>query len=79
METHQTPLSAYTPDWLDLAIEHRTRYEAYDHGFTSAIPDGSDNLKIHQRTRFLFEINRKEPLSFTFELTDMRAPLAKYG
>jgi hypothetical protein len=79
METHQTPLSAYTPDWLDLAIEHRTRYEAYDHGFTSAIPDGSDNQQIHQRTRFLFEINRKEPLSFTFELTDMRAPLAEYG
>jgi hypothetical protein len=79
METHQTPLSAYTPDWLDLAIEHRTRYEAYDHGFTSAIPDGSDNQQIHQRTRFLFEINRKEPLSFTFELTDIRAPLAEYG
>lgn len=79
METHQTPLSAYTPDWLDLAIEHRTRYEAYDHGFTSAIPDSSDNQQIHQRTRFLFEINRKEPLSFTFELTDMRAPLAEYG
>ncbi|SEN21280.1 alginate export family protein [Nitrosomonas marina] len=79
MESHQNPLSAITPDWLDLAIEHRTRYEAFDHGFTSAIPDSSDNQQIHQRTRFLFEINRKDPLSFTFELTDMRAPLAEYG
>lgn len=77
METHQTPLSAISPDWLDVAIEHRTRYEAYDKGFTSAIP--GDNQQIHQRTRFLFEINRKDPLSFTLELTDIRAPLAEHG
>ena len=79
MEEHETPLTAYTPDWLDLAIEHRTRYEVYDHGFTKAIPTDSDNQQIHQRTRFLIGINRNDPLGFTFELTDIRAPLAEYG
>ncbi len=79
METHESPLSALTPDWLDLEVEHRTRYEVYDSGFTRAIPDSSDNQQIHQRTRFLIGLNRKGPLSFTFELTDMRAPLAEYG
>lgn len=77
MESHETPLSAYTPDWLDMAIEHRTRYEAYDNGFTSAIP--GDDQQVNMRTRFLFEFNRKDPLSFTLELSDFRAPVAEHG
>ncbi len=78
METHQTPLSAYTPDWLNIGIEHRTRYEAYDNGFTRGIP--GDNEQVHQRTRFLLEIkNILDPLQFTLELTDMRAPMAHHG
>lgn len=77
MESHETPLSAYTPDWLDMAIEHRTRYEAYDNGFTSAIP--GDDQQVHMRTRFLFEFNKKDPLSFALELSDFRAPVAEHG
>ncbi len=77
METHETPLSAYTPDWLDMAFEQRTRYEAYDNGFTSAIP--GDDQQVNMRTRFLFEFNKKDPLSFTLELSDFRAPVAEHG
>ncbi|MBY0498342.1 MAG: alginate export family protein [Nitrosomonas sp.] len=78
MENHKNPLSAITPNWLDLAVEHRTRYDAYDNGFTRAIPGFND--QIHQRTRFLMEIkNIIEPLKFTLELTDIRAPLANFG
>jgi hypothetical protein len=78
MENHKTPLAAMAPDWLNLAIEHRTRYDVYDHGFTRAIPDG--NEQIHQRTRFLFELkNIIDWAKFTLELTDIRAPLAEHG
>ncbi|MDV6343955.1 alginate export family protein [Nitrosomonas sp. Is37] len=78
MENHKTPLAAMAPDWLNLAIEHRTRYEVFDNGFTRAIPDG--NEQIHQRTRFLFEVkNIIDWAKFTLELTDFRAPLAEHG
>lgn len=78
MENHKTPLAAMAPDWLNVAIEHRTRYDVYDHGFTRAIPDG--NEQVNQRTRFLFEIqNIVDWARFTLELTDVRAPLAKFG
>lgn len=78
MESHKTPLAAMTPDWLNIAIEHRTRYDVYDNGFTRNIPGFND--QIHQRTRFLMEIkNIIDPLSFTLELTDIRAPLANFG
>ena len=78
MEEHKTPLAAMAPDWLNVAIEHRTRYDVYDHGFTKSIP--GFNGQIHQRTRFLFEVkNIIDPLKFTLELTDIRAPLANFG
>src|SRR5690606_1211120 len=78
METHESALSALTPDWLNIGIEHRTRFEAYDNGFTRGIP--GDNEQIHQRTRFLFEIkNILDPLQFTLELTDIRAPMSHHG
>ncbi|MDV6341050.1 alginate export family protein [Nitrosomonas sp. Is24] len=78
MEDHKTPLAAMAPDWLNVAIEHRTRYDVYDHGFTKSIPGFND--QIHQRTRFLFEVkNIIDPLKFTLELTDIRAPLANFG
>ena len=56
MEEHKTPLAAMTPDWLNVAVEHRTRYDVFDHGFTRTIPGFND--QIHQRTRFLFEIEK---------------------
>lgn len=78
MEAHKTPLAAMAPDWLNVGIEHRTRYMAYDNGFTRNIP-GSNDL-IHQRTRFLFEVQKIiDPLRFTLELTDFRSPMASFG
>lgn len=52
MERDKTPLATMTPDWLNLAIEHRTRYDVYDHGFTRTIPGFND--QINQRTRFFY-------------------------
>lgn len=78
MEEDKTPLATMTPDWLNIAIEHRTRYDVYDHGFTRNIPGFND--QIHQRTRFLMEIrNIIDPLRLTMELTDIRAPMANFG
>ncbi|HQU99469.1 MAG TPA: alginate export family protein [Nitrosomonas sp.] len=78
MQTSKTPLNDYTPDWLNVAVEHRTRYQLYDNGFTKNIPGFNDT--VSQRTRFLFEISKIiDPLHFTLELTDFRAPMASYG
>ena len=78
MENHKTPLAAMAPDWLNLAVEHRTRYDVFDNGFTRDIPGFND--QIHQRTRFLMEIQKIiDPLRFTLELTDIRAPLANFN
>ncbi|GKS69991.1 hypothetical protein W03_19950 [Nitrosomonas sp. PY1] len=78
IEEGKSPFSTLTPDWLKIAIEQRTRYALYDHGVTRSIP-GFDDM-VHMRTRFLFEVFKAtDPLKFTLELTDMRAPLAHYG
>ena len=78
MENHKTPLAAMAPDWLNVAVEHRTRYDVFDNGFTKTIPGFND--QIHQRTRFLMEIkNIIDPLKFTLELTDMRSTMASFG
>ncbi|GJL55615.1 MAG: hypothetical protein NPIRA02_27470 [Nitrospirales bacterium] len=68
-------LSAATPEWLDLGIEHRTRYETFDHSFTRGT--AGSNQQIHQRTRVLLGIKDIwDPIRFTLELADFRAPLA---
>ncbi|GJL49670.1 MAG: hypothetical protein NPIRA01_08970 [Nitrospirales bacterium] len=68
-------LSAATPEWLDLGVEHRTRYETFDHSFTRGT--AGSNQQIHQRTRILLGIKDIwDPIRFTLELADFRAPLA---
>jgi len=71
-------LSAMTPKWMDLGVEHRTRYETFNHSFTKGTA-GSDQM-VAQRTRILFGIKDIwDPLRFTLELADFRAPVADRG
>ena len=71
-------LSAMTPKWMDLGVEHRTRYETFNHSFTKGTA-GSDQM-VAQRTRILFGIKDIwDPIRFTLELADFRAPVADRG
>jgi len=71
-------LSALTPEWLDLGVEHRTRYETFNQSFTKGTA-GSDQM-VAQRTRVLFGIKDIwDPVQFTLELADFRAPVADRG
>jgi hypothetical protein len=71
-------LSAATPEWLDLGVEHRTRYETFNHSFTRGTA-GSDQM-VAQRTRILLGIKDIwNPFRFTLEVADFRAPVADHG
>ncbi len=71
-------LSVATPEWLDLGVEHRTRYETFNHSFTKGT--AGSNQMIAQRTRILLGIKDIwDPVRFTLELADFRAPVADRG
>ena len=68
-------LSAATPEWLDMGIEHRTRYETFNHSFTRGT--AGSNQQVHQRTRILLGIKDIwDPVRFTLEVADFRTPVA---
>ncbi|MGB0909546.1 MAG: alginate export family protein [Nitrospirales bacterium] len=72
------PHSVVTPEWLDLSIKHRTRYETFNQSFTRGT--AGSNQQIHQQTRMFLRIkNIWDPIRFTFEVADFRAPLADRG
>src|SRR5690606_3445709 len=72
---HPHSLSAATPDWLDLGIEHRTRYETFDESFIRGT--AGSNQQVHQRTRVFFGIKDIwDPFRLTVEVADFRAPVA---
>ncbi len=71
-------LSAATPEWLDVGIEHRTRYETFNHSFTRDA--AGSNQMVAQRTRMLLGIKDIwDPLRFALEVADFRAPVADRG
>lgn len=71
-------LSALTPEWLDLGVEHRIRYETFNQSFTKGTA-GSDQMVTH-RARILLGIKGIwDPIRFTLELADFRAPVADRG
>ncbi len=79
---HETPqtsaLHAFTPSWLDLKVENRTRYETFSHSFKKG-QAGSDQ-QIHQRTRLEFGIREiLHPFELYFELADFRTPVSDRG
>ncbi len=71
-------LSAAAPEWMDLGVEHRTRYETFNHSFTRGT--AGSNQQVHQRTRMLLGIKDIwDPVRFTLEVADFRAPVADRG
>jgi hypothetical protein len=63
------------PDWLDLGLEHRTRFEVYDHPWRSIQPLGRTDPQIQQRSRVRVGLNRG-PFKFLFEGQDSRVHLS---
>ncbi len=62
------------PNWLDLGLEHRTRFEAYDHPWRSTQPLGRTDPQIQQRSRMRLGLNGG-PFKLLFEGQDARVHL----
>ena len=63
------------PDWIDLGLEHRTRFEVYDHPWRSIQPLGRTDPQIQQRSRVRFGLNGGA-FQFLFEGQDSRVHLS---
>ncbi len=64
----------HLPDWLDLGLEHRTRFETYDHPWRRSQPAGQTDSHIQQRSRIRLGLNG-EFVKFLFEGQDARVHL----
>lgn len=62
------------PDWLDLGLENRTRFEVYDHPWRPSQTLGRTDPLIVQRSRLRFGLNAG-PVRFLFEGQDSRVYL----
>ncbi len=65
------------PDWLDLGLEHRTRFESYDHPWRASqrVGNGRTDSQIALRSRLRAGLGRDGPFRFLFEGQDARAYL----
>ena len=65
------------PDWVDLAIENRTRFESYNHPWrtSQSIGNGRADPQISLRSRVRFGLGGNGPFRFQFEGQDARAYL----
>ncbi len=66
------------PDWIDLGLEHRTRFGVYDHPWRSNQPLGRTDPQIEQRSRIRFGLNG-DAFKFLFEGQDSRTHLDDPG
>lgn len=67
----------HLPDWVDLGLENRTRFESYDHPWraSQAIGNGQTDPQILLRSRLRFGLGGNGPLRFLFEGQDARVYL----
>jgi hypothetical protein len=67
----------HLPDWIDLGLENRTRFESYDHPWreSQAIGNGQTDPQILLRSRVRFGLGGHGPVRFLFEGQDARAYL----
>ena len=70
--------AASLPEWIDLGLEHRTRFEVYDHPWRSSQPFGKTDPQIQQRSRVRLGL-RRGPFAFLFEGQDSRVHLDDPG
>lgn len=65
----------HMPDWIDLALENRTRFESVDHPWRTnqAIGNGRTDAQIAMRSRVRVGLGGDGPLRFLFEGQDARS------
>ncbi len=65
----------HLPDWIDLGLEQRTRFESYDHPWraSQAIGNGRTDDQIALRSRVRVGLGGDGPLRLLFEGQDSRA------
>jgi hypothetical protein len=65
----------HLPDWVDLGLEQRTRFESYDHPWRAAqrIGSGGTDAQIPMRSRLRVGLGGDGPLRFLFEGQDSRS------
>lgn len=66
----------HLPDWLDLGLEHRTRFETYDRPWRTIQPKGQTDAQIQQRSRVRLGLHGG-PWTFLFEGQDSRVHLSE--
>lgn len=66
------------PEWVDLGLEHRTRFGVYDHPWRSSQRLGRTDPQIEQRSRVRFGLNGSV-FKFLFEGQDSRTHLDAPG
>ncbi len=69
----------HLPDWLDLGLENRTRFESYDHPWraSQAIGNGRTDAQIALRSRIRVGFGGEGPFRLLFEGKDSRSFLDK--
>lgn len=69
------------PDWVDLGIENRTRFESLDHPWrsTAKVGGGRTDSQIALRSRVRFGLGGNGPVRFLFEGQDSRVYGEKAG
>lgn len=69
------PLASLTPSWLDVQLEHRTRYETFNQSFTNGLAGGDQ--QVHQRTKLQFRVHEiLGPFQLSGEIADFRTPVS---
>jgi hypothetical protein len=65
----------HLPDWIDLSLEQRTRFESVDHPWrtSQAIGNGRTDSQFALRSRIRFGLGGDGPLRFLFEGQDSRS------
>jgi hypothetical protein len=65
----------HLPDWVDLGLENRTRFESYDHPWRAnqAIGGGATDAQLLLRSRVRVGLGGNGPFRFLFEGQDSRA------
>lgn len=63
------------PDWVDLGVENRTRFESYDHPWRANQVSGTGrtDAQVPLRSRLRFGLGGNGPLRFLFEGQDARS------
>lgn len=67
--------SLHLPDWIDLGLEQRTRFESVDHPWRTSqkIGNGGTDAQIPLRSRLRVGLGGDGPLRFLFEGQDARS------